>query len=217
MLLRNLCIALGFAAVACAQVAPAPPVAGTQPVRVRVVMSESLRRQKESVAKQMRSLSTRIAVRPVSPMIASAAPPTFATRLAPPCPPLSEEWLRPEIERTASEYDLPEGLLRAVAATESANRPCAVSSKGALGLMQIMPATAASLGLSNPLDPHQNLDAGARYLKLLLSRYGGDVRSALSAYNAGPGAVDRFGGTPPFEETQEYVKKILSEFTPVVQ
>ena len=95
---------------------------------------------------------------------------------------------------------------------ESAFRPEAVSSKGAQGLMQLMPGTAASLGVEDAFDPIQNLDGGVRHLGSLLTLYGGDVSRALAAYNAGEGAVARHGGIPPFKETREYVKKVLERY-----
>lgn len=100
-------------------------------------------------------------------------------------------------------------LLRAVISKESAFQPCAVSSKGAQGLMQLMPETAAELGVFNPFNPLENVDAGARYLGQLLTRYGGDLTKALGAYNAGPSRVDEFDGLPPMPETMNYVADIL--------
>src|SRR5205085_361018 len=94
---------------------------------------------------------------------------------------------------------------------ESGSRPCAVSAKGAQGLMQLMPATSQQFGVADPFDARQNIQAGAKFLKQLLTRYGGDVTKALAAYNAGPGRVDQAGGAVPgIPETIHYVSSILS-------
>lgn len=104
---------------------------------------------------------------------------------------------------------LPERFVQSVAAVESGFKTAAVSPKGAIGLMQLMPATAAAHG-ADPRDPQQNVDAGAMYLRELLLKYNGDVVKALAAYNAGPGAVARHRGLPPFPETQAYVQRVLN-------
>jgi soluble lytic murein transglycosylase-like protein len=118
------------------------------------------------------------------------------------------------VERSARDHSLAPGLLRAVVRRESGFYPCAVSGAGAMGLMQLMPATAAAMGVTNPFDPAQNIAGGSRFLRQMLERYGGNLGLALGAYNAGPGRVDRSGGIPPIRETQEYVRGILGEISP---
>jgi soluble lytic murein transglycosylase-like protein len=114
------------------------------------------------------------------------------------------------IEKAALSAAVEPNLLRAVIVVESGFNLRAVSKRGAVGLMQLMPATAMRFGVSNPYDPRQNVQAGARYLKFLIDRFGHDVRLALAAYNAGEEAVDRNGGQiPPFSETMAYVPRVL--------
>jgi soluble lytic murein transglycosylase-like protein len=111
--------------------------------------------------------------------------------------------------RSAAEFNaVEESLIRAIIHAESAYQPDARSPKGAQGLMQLMPATAADLNVSNPFDPAENIDGGARYLSQLLAQFKGDVDLAAAAYNAGPQAVNKFGGVPPYDETQEYVRRV---------
>lgn len=113
---------------------------------------------------------------------------------------------------TARRHGLDPNLVLAVVAVESGFQPDAVSHKGAQGLMQLMPATARELGVTDALDPAQNLDGGTRYLRMLVARYGGDLGKALAAYNAGPGAVKRHGGVPPYRETHHYIDKVLKRY-----
>jgi soluble lytic murein transglycosylase-like protein len=109
----------------------------------------------------------------------------------------------------ARRHALDPELVRAVVSVESGFRRDAVSPKGAQGLMQLMPGTARALGVKDAFDPAQNLDGGTRHLRALIDRYGGDVKRALAAYNAGEGAVARHGGVPPYPETRAYVRKVL--------
>src|SRR5262249_57659739 len=107
-------------------------------------------------------------------------------------------------------HNVDPNLVRALVKVESNFNPNAISRKGAMGLMQLMPQTARQLNLTNPFDPQQNVDAGVRHLKQLLESYGGDVRLSLAAYNAGSGAVSRSRGIPHFAETQNYVRRITN-------
>src|SRR4030088_1015360 len=114
------------------------------------------------------------------------------------------------VDQAAARDNVDPSLVRSVVKVESNFNPNAVSRKGAMGLMQLMPSTARSLNVSNPFDPQQNVDAGVRHLRRLLDSYGGDVRLSLAAYNAGSGAVARSAGVPRFRETQNYVRRITN-------
>jgi soluble lytic murein transglycosylase-like protein len=119
---------------------------------------------------------------------------------------------RPKLREIAPRYGLDPHLVEILISVESGFRADAISSRGAVGLMQVLPTTALDMNIANPFDPVENLHAGCRYLSRLLRTYKGDLSLALAAYNAGPGAVDRYGGIPPFPETQDYVKKILKRY-----
>ena len=114
-----------------------------------------------------------------------------------------------EIDEIAGRHGVNPALVRSVIRAESAFNPWAVSRKGAQGLMQLMPQTAAGLGVRDAFNPRQNIDGGVRHLRYLLDRYPGNTTLAVAAYNAGEGAVDRYRGVPPYQETQQYVRRVL--------
>lgn len=124
----------------------------------------------------------------------------------------STEEMEPIFEEAARTYGVSVDLLKAIGKTESAFNASAVSSAGAVGVMQLMPATAAYLGVTDSYDARQNIMGGAKYISQLLEKYNGSVSLALAAYNAGSNNVDQYGGIPPFTETQNYVRKVLSYF-----
>ena len=123
---------------------------------------------------------------------------------------------RTEIDNLISKYadknGLDEDFVKAVINQESGFNPNATSHCGAMGLMQLMPSTAQGLGVKDAYNPEQNIEGGTKYLKGLMDRFGNDKQLALAAYNAGPNAVKKYGGIPPYAETQNYVKKVLSKY-----
>jgi soluble lytic murein transglycosylase-like protein len=167
-------------------------------------MAPSLEQQRASVKKQAAAAGS--AMVPWSAPQASAASASFD------CDPMPQPELGKMIDEVSEKQGIDASLVREVARQESGFRPCAVSSKGAEGLMQLMPATQVQMQVSDPFDPKQSLEAGSKLLKQLLERYDGDLPSALSAYNAGAGRVDKAGGVPNIPETQNYVLSILNRF-----
>ncbi len=184
----------------------------------------SLQVQRQSVQRQVASIQPREApparhpIREVSgPVFTDPTPTEMPTAPWPvplaqlDCPPISRLEADNLIGSAARSEQISPLLLRAVIKRESGFRPCAVSDKGAQGLMQLMPATAQQFGVFDPFDPQENVRGGAALLKQLLLRYGGDVRLALSAYNAGSQRVEQAGGVPEIAETQNYVAAITAD------
>ncbi len=188
--------------------------------RVRAAMAQSIDQQRASVQKQT---AAALPVAPIAPMPTAGF---FTTPWpdmpfnAPPraykadCDPLATEMLDSLVDDASKREGVQRELIQAVIERESAARPCAVSVKGAQGLMQLMPSVAGDFGVKDAFDPKQNVDAGTKLLKQLLTKYNGDVSLALSAYNAGSARVDREGGIPSIPETINYVSDILSKVTP---
>ena len=147
----------------------------------------------------------------IEPCVKSIEPAKKPVLKNQPVRPVSTERERIEecIQRAAAKYSLPPGLIRAVIRAESNFQVEAVSRAGARGLMQLMPATAKELGVIDSFDIYQNIDRGAKYLRKMLDRFGGNIKKALAAYNAGPGAVIKYNGRVPYPETRQYVKRVL--------
>ena len=186
------------------------PVAVEKPIAAQqqsvAAMQSSLAAQRASIARQVGDRSSQSFFL-LGPPSQSGLVPVMAPESD--CDPLPASQLDSLIEGAAKQQDLQPELLRSMVHQESGARPCAVSPKGAMGLMQLMPATAAQLGVKDPFDPKENLNAGAWFFKQLLTIYD-DLPLALGAYNAGPARVNAIDGIPPIPETQEYVRKIMS-------
>ena len=119
------------------------------------------------------------------------------------------------VETFSQKYEVDSDLIKAIIKQESNFNEKATSKKGAMGIMQLMPQTAKSLGVENPYNPWENVEGGVKYIRELLNKYDNDEQLALAAYNAGPGAVKKYGGIPPYKETQNYVKNIMETYTKV--
>jgi soluble lytic murein transglycosylase-like protein len=206
-----------FSAAALAQTA-APPQRADKPgdkappaaVKPSETFQSAMEKQRASIAIQ------REAVRKQSELAVQwqAAGQAMAQGIEGPaadCEPMGEPEFAPLIASAATQHQLEPKLLRGVIDQESAFRPCAVSAKGAKGLMQLMPATIEQFKVGDVFDPRQNIEAGATFLRELLDKYKGDLKLALAAYNAGAANVDKSGGIPDIKETQDYVEAIMKK------
>jgi soluble lytic murein transglycosylase-like protein len=190
---------------------PADPIALQR--AAAEAMRKSLDQQKASIQRQLqqdRPATDTFFQLPRPATLGATAAASAAAAPAPECDPLPAAQVDALVDSAATRESLDGDLIRGVIRQESAFRPCAVSSKGAVGLMQLMPETALQFGVMNPFDPTQNVDGGAKLLKQLLVRYGGDLPKTLGAYNAGPARVDAVDGVPKIPETQDYIQQILS-------
>jgi soluble lytic murein transglycosylase-like protein len=189
--------------------------------KARSAMQAAIEKQKKSVSRQVEQAKPQANppepqswfthAWPVEPLADTTQALPVAPIEEPQCAQMRAEQLQSLLQQASREHSVKEDLLRAVMEKESGYRPCAVSPKGALGLMQLMPATAEELGVRDPFDPKENLNAGARHLRRLLDHYKGDVALALGAYNAGAARVDSAKGVPAIPETKNYVTEILSK------
>jgi soluble lytic murein transglycosylase-like protein len=188
---------------------PAQPTAEKNAVAAQqaavAAMQESIARQRASVEKQSGQTADTFFLLP-PPAHMEGVEPGAATAE---CAPLPDGEVRTLAGNAATREGLDAEMLLNVMRQESGFRPCAVSPKGAMGLMQLMPSTADQLGVKDSFDPLENVDAGARFLRQLLTRYNGDVLKAVSAYNAGPARVDAVDGIPQIPETIDYINRIF--------
>jgi hypothetical protein len=179
-------------------------------------MEQSIAKQRAAIEQQRVAVRLQAKAGPDPPGAFFTVPWSWPETPPPPvrlpeCDPVADDEIGPIVEEVSEREGLTPNLLRAVIEQESVYLPCAISSKGAQGLMQLMPATAADLGVEDPFDARQNVDGGARFLRQLIDRYGGNVVLGLAAYNAGPARVDSAGGIPPIPETMGYVSGILDK------
>jgi soluble lytic murein transglycosylase-like protein len=185
--------------------------AAQQPPGKRKAVEEALALQRRSVAAQWEAVARQQAS--VGRQGRAAVP---SASLDGDCEAMPKEQVQPLVTAAAGRQGLSPQLLNAVIEQESGFRPCAVSPKGAMGLMQLMPATAERLSVEDPFDARENIDSGARLLRELLLRFGGNLELALGAYNAGPARIDAAGGLPQIPETMNYVRSILGKLARVV-
>ena len=185
-----------------AEITGAPAPGSAQPMPVASAAPAGGPRFANALASALRSANPDVGLQPAGPDGPGSGAPA-------PVPP---EQIDALVEQNAATWQVEPALLKAVIANESGFDANATSKVGAQGLMQLMPETAASLGVRDAYDPVQNVAGGARYLRGLLDRFGGDKRLAVAAYNAGPEAVEKYGDVPPYAETRSYVQNVLASY-----
>ena len=182
------------------------------PSAIRLAMRSSVAQQRASVRSQANSPIRKLRIRLDVVRDGPGSEPALVRR--PECSPIPASQLEDMVTEAGQREGVSPSIIREVVRQESGGQPCAVSSKGAQGLMQLMPVTQARFGVQNPFDPTTSLAAGTKLLKLLIDRYRGNLKLALSAYNAGTEVVDRVGTVPNIPETQGYVAAILRRLAP---
>jgi len=195
-----------------------PDLAPAQPDMALTPQEQSIEIQRHSIERQRSAVHPKVGVQATPKYVpraeqANAYQPSRAVSAPynPKCTPVASMVLDGIIQKAAKAYSVAPSLIQAVIRQESGGYPCAVSNKGAMGLMQLMPGTATEMGASDPFDIQQNVQAGTRLLSELMQRYNGDLNRVLGAYNAGPAAVDRVGGPPPFPETLNYIRSVMDQ------
>lgn len=194
--------------VAFAQTAPPPPPPAPPPSSAEL-MRTSIEKQRAAIAIQQDTV--RKQAQSAGATLIPFSPAPSAAGVEADCDPIASELVDPILENAAKANNLEVKMIHAVIEQESGFRPCAISGKGAQGLMQLMPDTASQLAVKDVFDPKENIAAGSKYLKQLLDKYKGDKKLALAAYNAGAAAVDAANGVPDIPETRDYVDAILKK------
>lgn len=183
----------------------------SKPDGAATAMSDAIAQQRAAVLQQVSSVAGKPATAPGSFFTAPWVGPPTSTLSSAACDPMPADELDKLVIESSQQQGVKADLIRAVIDQESGSKPCAVSWKGAQGLMQLMPGTSLEFGVTDPFDPRQSVQAGTKLLKQLLAKYNNDVTLALAAYNAGAGRVDKDGGVPQIAETRNYVSDIQSK------
>jgi soluble lytic murein transglycosylase-like protein len=195
-----------FSGAALAQTAAPPPAATPAPAKPTETFQSAMEKQRASIALQRETVRKQMEM-----AVRSQEAPPGDDSPSSDCPPVADPELTPLIESAAKVHQVEPKLIRSVIEQESAFHACAISSKGAKGLMQLMPATIEQFKVGDAFDPEQNIEAGATYLRQLLDKYKGDLKLALAAYNSGPATVDKTGAIPDIKETQDYVEGVMKK------